>query len=69
MAETKTILLMLIATNNSTNNDDCYQSVIEHPLTKVDFSVGTGTDMLRRNLNLSLGKTVGYNNIVMIIHL
>ena len=60
---------MLIATNNSANNNDFYQSVIEHPLTKVGFSVGTGTDMLPRNLNLSLGKTVGYNNIDMIIHL
>ena len=39
-----------------------YQGVLEHVLSKVDFSVGTGTYMLPSNLNLSIGKKKGYNN-------
>ena len=39
-----------------------YQGVSEHALSKVDFSVGTGIYMLPRNLNLSIGKTKGYNS-------
>ena len=38
------------------------QGVLEHALSKVDFSVGTGIYMLPSNLNLSMGKTKGYNN-------
>ena len=43
------------------NIDRC-QGVLEHALSKVDFSVGTGIYMLPSNLNLSMGKTKGYNN-------
>ena len=39
-----------------------YQGVLEHAISKVDFSVGTGTYMLPSNLNLSIGKKKGYNN-------
>ena len=36
-----------------------YQGVLEHALSKVDFSVGTGIYMLPTKLNLSIGKTKG----------
>ena len=39
-----------------------YQRVLEHALSKVDFSVGIGMYMLPSNLNLNIGKTKGYNN-------
>ena len=39
-----------------------YQGVLEHALSKVDFSVGIEIYMLPSNLNLSIGKTKGYNN-------
>ena len=39
-----------------------YQGVLEHALSKVDFSVGIAIYMLQSNLNLSIGKTKGYNN-------
>ena len=39
-----------------------YQGVLEHALSKVDFSVGIGIYMLPSNLNLNIGKTKGYNN-------
>ena len=39
-----------------------YQGVLEHALSKVDFSVGIGIYMLLSNSNLSTGKTKGYNN-------
>ena len=45
---------------------DRYQGVLEHALSKVDFSVGTGIYMLPSNLNLIIGKTVGYNNKTLI---
>ena len=38
--------------------------MLEHALSKVDFSVGMGIYMLPSNLNLSIGKTKGYNNNV-----
>ena len=34
-----------------------YQAVLEHALSKVDFSIGTDVYMLPSNLTLSLGKT------------
>ena len=34
-----------------------YQAVLEHALSKVDFSVGISLHMLPSNLNLSIGKT------------
>ena len=36
--------------------------MLEHVLSKVDFSVGTGIYMLPSDLNLNTGKTKGYNN-------
>ena len=43
-----------------------YQRVLEHALSKVDFSVGIGIYMLPSNLNLSVGKTKGYNNKILV---
>ena len=43
-----------------------YHGVLEHALSKVDFSVGIGIYMLQSNLNLSIGKTKGYNNKVLV---
>ena len=43
-----------------------YQGVLEHALSKVDFSVGIGIYMLPSNLNLSIGRTKGYNNKVLV---
>ena len=43
-----------------------YQKVLEHALSKVDFLVGTGMYMLRSDLNLSMGKTKGYNNKILV---
>ena len=39
-----------------------YQRVLEHALSKVDFSVCTGIYMLPSNLNLNIGRTKGHNN-------
>ena len=39
-----------------------YQGVLEHALSKVDFSVGIGIYMLPSNLNLAIGKKEGCNN-------
>ena len=53
----------LINENYSVGIDaERYQGVLEHALSKVDFSVGTSIYMLPSNLNLSIGKTKGYNN-------
>ena len=41
-----------------------YQRVLEHALSKVDFSVGIGIYMLPGNLNLAIGKKEGYNKIL-----
>ena len=43
-----------------------YQGVLEHALSKVDISVGIGMYMLVSNLNLSIGKTKGYNNKILV---
>ena len=43
-----------------------YQGVLEHALSKVNFSVGTGISMLPSNLNLKIGKTKGYNNEILV---
>ena len=40
--------------------------MLKHALSKVDFSVGTGIYMLPSNLNLSIGKTKGYNNKILV---
>ena len=36
--------------------------MLEHALSKVGFSVGTGIYMLSSDLNLNIGNTKGYNN-------
>ena len=38
---------------------DRYQSLQEHALSKINFSVGTGVYMLPSDLNFSIGKTAG----------
>ena len=43
-----------------------YQGVLEHALSKVDLSVGTSIYILPSNLNLSIGRTKGYNNKVLV---
>ena len=43
-----------------------YQGVLEHALSKVDFSLGIGIYMLPSNLNLSIGKTKGYNSQILV---
>ena len=43
-----------------------YQSILEHALSKASLSIGTGIYILQSNLNLSLEKTAGYNNIILI---
>ena len=43
-----------------------YQGVLEHALSKVDFSVGTGIYVLPSNLNLSIGNIKGYNNKILV---
>ena len=43
-----------------------YQGVLEHALSKVDFSVGTGIYMLPSNLNLKIAKTKGYSNKILV---
>ena len=40
--------------------------MLEHVLSKVDFSVGTGIYMLPSNLNLNIGKTKGYNSKILV---
>ena len=43
-----------------------YQGVLEHAMSKVDFSVGSGIYMLPSNMNLSINKTQGFNNKILI---
>ena len=40
--------------------------MLEHALSKVDFSVGTGIYMLPSDLNLRIGKTKRYNNKILV---
>ena len=40
--------------------------MLEHALSKVDFSVGIGIYILPSNLNLSIGKKKGYNNEILV---
>ena len=40
--------------------------MLEHALSKVDFSVGTGIYMLPSDSNLNIGKTKGYNNKILV---
>ena len=43
-----------------------YQGMLEHALSKVDFSVGIGICILPSNLNLSIGKTKGCNSKILV---
>ena len=43
-----------------------YQGVLEHAMSKVDFSVGAGIYMLPSNMNLNINKTQGFNNNILI---
>ena len=43
-----------------------YQGVLEHAMSKVDSSVGGGIYMLPSNMNLSINKTQGFNNKILI---
>ena len=43
-----------------------YQGVLEHALSKVHFSVGTGNCTLPSDLYISIGKTKGYNNKILV---
>ena len=43
-----------------------YQGVLEHALSKVDFSVGIGIYMLLSNLTLNIGKMKGNNNKILV---
>ena len=40
--------------------------MLEHALSKVDFSVGTDIYMLSSNLNLNIGKTKEYNDKILV---
>ena len=44
------------------DNIDSYQSLLDHVLSKVDFSIGTGIYMVPSNINLNIGKTIRYEN-------
>ena len=57
----------LINENNFIGIDiERYQGVLEHALSKVDFSMGIGIYMIPSNLNLSIGKTKGYNKNILV---
>ena len=43
-----------------------YQGVLEHAMSKLDFSVGSGVYMLPSNINLNISKTQGFNNNILI---
>ena len=43
-----------------------HQGVLEHALSKIDFSVGMGIYMLPSNLNLNIGKKKGYKNKILV---
>ena len=43
-----------------------YQRVLEHALSKVDFSIGVGIYMLPSNLNLAIGRKEGYNSKILV---
>ena len=43
-----------------------YQGVLENALSKADFLYGIDIYMLPSNLNLSIGKTKGYKNKILV---
>ena len=57
----------LLKSDYSTADDIArYQGVLEHAMSKVDFSVGGGVYMLPSNMNLNINKTQGFNNNILI---
>ena len=62
----KSMFKALINEDYSIGIDIERYQVLEHALSKIDFSVGTGIYMLPHNLNLSIGKTKGYNNKILV---
>ena len=63
----KSMFKALINEDYSISADiDRYQGVLKHTLSKKYFSVGIGIYMLHTNLNLSIRKTVGYNDKILI---
>ena len=63
----KSTFKVLIDQDYSISSDiQRYQDVLEHALSKVDFSVGIGVYMFPSNLNLKIGSTKGYNNKILI---
>ena len=63
----KSTLKVLIDEGYSIGIDiEMYQGVLEHALSKVDFSVGTGICMLPSDLHLSIRKAKGYNNKILV---
>ena len=43
--------------------------MLQHVLSKADFSVGIGIYMIPSNLNLNIGQTEGYNNKILVSHI
>ena len=63
----KSTFYALIKEGYSINFDtNRQQSILEHALSKVNFSKGAGTYMLPSNLNLSIGTTAGYSITILI---
>ena len=63
----KSTFKVLISKDYSISIDiERYQGVLEHALSKVDFSVGIGIYMLPSNLNLNIAKTKGYSNKIFV---
>ena len=63
----KSTLNAMINKDHSISIDtDRYQGVLEHTLSKVDFSKGGGNYILPSNLNLSIEKIVKYNQNILI---
>ena len=63
----KSTFMALINEDHSIGIDiERYQGVLEHVLSKLDFSVDTSIYMLPSDLNLSMGKTKGYNNKILV---
>ena len=59
------MFMALINEDYSTGIDiERYQGVLEHALSKVDFSVAIGIYMLPSNLNLSVREAKGNNKIL-----
>ena len=47
-------------------DNERYQGVLEHALSKVDFSVGIGIYIPPSNLNLNIERTKGHNNKILV---